>query len=85
MPPIITPLPKSAKEHRLEALERDIVRGQRALTERNRLVVEMVELGYTQADVTRRLNRQRDALDADPLTPDAIHALLKRVTTKEQA
>jgi hypothetical protein len=82
--PTATPPPRSSREQRLEALEREIVRGQRALVERNRLVVELVGMGFTQADVTRRLNRQRVALSADPLTPDAIHAILKRNTTKEQ-
>jgi hypothetical protein len=79
-----TPAPRSSREQKLEALEREVVRGQRALIERNRLVVELVSLGYTQADVTRRLNRQRTALSADLLTPDAIHAILKRNTNKEQ-
>lgn len=83
--PTTPPPPRSSREQKLESLEREIVRGQRALIERNRLVVELVASGYTQADVTRRLNRQRAALSADPLTPDAIHAILKRTTIKEQA
>jgi DNA-binding NarL/FixJ family response regulator len=81
--PIPPPIPQSSREQKLESLERDIVRGQRALTERNRLVVELVAAGYTQADVTRRLNRQRAALSADLLTPDAVHAILKRTANKE--
>jgi hypothetical protein len=81
--PIPPPIPKSSREQKLESLERDIVRGQRALAERNRLVVELVEAGYTQADLTRRLNRQRAALSADLLTPDAVHAILKRTANKE--
>jgi hypothetical protein len=78
------PPPRSSREQKLEALEREIINGQRALMERNRLVVELVAAGYTQADITRRLNRQRTALSADPLTPDAIHVILKRATQKEQ-
>jgi hypothetical protein len=81
--PTPTPPPRSSREQKLESLEREIVRGQRALIERNRLVVELVASGYTQADVTRRLNRQRAALSADPLTPDAIHVILKRTANKE--
>ena len=84
MPTIPTPPPRSSREQKLESLEREIVRGQRALIERNRLVVELVGMGFTQADVTRRLNRQRSALSADLLTPDAIHAILKRTTIKEK-
>ena len=80
----IQPTPaRSSREQKLESLEREIVRGQRALVERNRLVVELVADGYTQADVTRRLNRQRGALSADLLTPDAIHVILKRAANKE--
>lgn len=84
MPTTSTPPPRSPREQKLEALEREVIRGQRALIERNRLVVELVAMGFTQADVTRRLNRQRTALSAEPLTPDAIHAILKRTTIKEQ-
>jgi primosomal protein N'' len=82
--PATPPPPKSAREQKLESLEREVVRGQRALLERNRLVVELIAAGYTQADITRRLNRQREALAADPLTPDAIHVILKRTAQKEQ-
>jgi hypothetical protein len=81
--PTTPPPPRSSREQKLESLERDIVRGQRALLERNRLVVELVASGYTQADITRRLNRQRSALNADHLTPDAIHVILKRTAPKE--
>jgi hypothetical protein len=84
MPTIPTPPPRTAQEQKLESLEREIVRGQRALIERNRLVIELVGRGFTQADLTRRLNRQRAALSADLLTPDAIHAILKRANTKEK-
>lgn len=77
------PLPTSSREQKLESLERAIVRGQRALIERNRLVVELALAGYTQADITRRLNRQRTALRADPLTPDAVHVIIKRTSNKE--
>jgi len=83
MAPTPPPPPRSSQEQKLEALEREIVRGQRALLERNRLVVELVTSGYTQADITRRLNRQRTALSADPLTPDAIHVIIKRTPTQE--
>lgn len=81
--PTTPPPARSSREQRLESLEREIIKGQRALTERNRLVVELVAAGYTQADITRRLNRQRAALNADPLTPDAVHVILKRTAQKE--
>jgi hypothetical protein len=83
MAPTPPPPPRSSREQKLESLEREIVRGQRALIERNRLVVELASSGYTQADITRRLNRQRTALSAEPLTPDAIHVIIKRTITKE--
>lgn len=80
--PPVTPRPKNVSEHRLEALECDVVKGQQALEARNRLVVEMVtKKGYTQSDITRRLNRQRILAKADPLTPDAIFAIIKRAKT----
>lgn len=74
----ITPRPVTASERRLESLERTVVKGHKALDERNRLVVEMVKDGYAQADLARRLNRQRLIAGADPLTPDAVFAILKR-------
>ena len=78
-----TPRPVTAPEHRLETLERDVVKGQKALEERNRLVVELERKGYTQADLTRRLNRQRLLAGADPLTPDALFMILKRAKEKK--
>lgn len=72
------PPPSNQMEVRLEQLEREVVKGQRALSERNRLVCEMAGKGYTQADITRRLNRQRTVGGAKPLTPDAIAVIVKR-------
>ena len=73
-----TPRPVTASEHRLETLERDVVKGEKALKERNRLVVSMFHKGHRQAELTRRLNRQRLIAKADPLTPDAIYMIIKR-------
>lgn len=83
---MITPAPRpvTAAEYRLEALERDVVKGQHALEERNHLVVMMTRKGYTQADLTRRLNRQRVIGGAAPLTPDALFMILKRAKEKKQ-
>lgn len=78
----ITPRPVTADEISLETLERDVVKGQQALEARNRLVVKMVGTGrYTQSNITRRLNRQRLLAKAQPLTPDAIFAIIKRSKT----
>lgn len=78
------PRPVTASEVRLETLERDVIKGQQALEARNRLVVEMEAKGYTQADLTRRLNRQRVIAGGTPLTPDALFMILKRAKEKKE-
>lgn len=83
MPKNTTPPPASPEEERLESLERAIVKGQRALADRNRLIVEMAANGHTQADLTRRLNRVRSRLGAKELTPDALFVILKRKGGRE--
>jgi len=77
------PPPRNQIETRLEQLEREVVKGQRALNERNKTVCEMAQQGYTQADITRRLNRQRTVAGAKPLTPDAVAVIVKRHSDKE--
>ena len=79
----LLPPPRNQLETRLEQLEREVVKGQRALTERNRVVCAMASEGYTQADITRRLNRQRTVAGARPLTPDAVAVIVKRHSEKE--
>lgn len=65
-------------EQRLADLESTYVLGQRALEERNRLVLEMVDAGYTQADIFRRLNEARVKVGGKPITRDAVFMLVRR-------
>lgn len=78
------PPPRNSNEQKLEALERDVIKGQAALAARNALVVQMSNKGYSQADLTRRLNRQRQASGARLLTPDALHMIIKRSTDRKR-
>jgi hypothetical protein len=65
-------------EERLRHLEMLYVAGQQALEERNRLVLEMVDGGYRQADIFRRLNEARERAGGRPLTRDAVFMLVRR-------
>ena len=65
-------------EARLEELERLQVEGRRALDERNRLVVEMVGQGYSQAELFHRLNQARAKAGCKPLSRDAVFMLIRR-------
>lgn len=65
-------------EQRLAELEATYVAGQQALVERNRLVVRMVEDGYRQADIFRRLNEVRVKAGGRPITRDAVFMLVRR-------
>lgn len=67
-------------EARLDELERAQVEGRKALELRNRLVVEMVGSGYSQAEVFHRLNQARATVGVGPLTRDAVFALLRRAS-----
>ena len=79
----ITPEAQTDEEHRLEHLEGIIARGLSAYEQRNRLIVHMVENGYTKADIARRLNRVRERVGVEPLTAAAITATCKRVSLPE--
>lgn len=65
-------------EARLDELERLQVEGRKALDERNRLVVEMVRQGYSQAEVFHRLNQARARVGGRPLSRDAVFMLIRR-------
>jgi len=68
----------------LDRLEAKICRGLEAFPLRNKLIADLVAEGWTQAELTRRLNQTRIRLGAPQLTPDAIAATLKRQPTKER-
>lgn len=65
-------------ETKLADLEASYVKGQQALEQRNRLVLEMVDAGYRQADVFRLLNSARVSAGGKPITRDAIFMLVRR-------
>jgi len=79
----ITPEAVTDDEHQLEYLEGIIAKGLAAYESRNRLIVHMVEGGYTKADIARRLNRVRERVGVEALTPAAITATCKRVGVLE--
>lgn len=66
----------------LDRLEREIVRGLLAYERRNRLIVDLVANGIRQADIARAINNVRSGMGAEPITPDAVAATLKRVKRK---
>jgi hypothetical protein len=63
---------------RLEDLERAVVLGQKALIERNRMVVELADAGHSGASIYHRLNAVRAEEGAQPLTPDAVYVTIRR-------
>ena len=65
-------------EARLDELERIQVEGRKALEARNRLVVEMISQGYSQAEIFHRLNQARAKVGVGPLSRDAVFMLLRR-------
>jgi len=67
----------------LEDLERAVIHGQRALAERNRLLVELADAGHTHASLFHRLNRVRVEEGAKPLSRDAIQVAVRRGRDKQ--
>ncbi len=65
-------------ERMLVDLEAAYVLGQRALKERNQLILDMVDAGVRQADVFRTLNRARVEVGGEPITRDAVFMLVYR-------
>lgn len=65
-------------ERQLRDLEAAYVLGQRALKERNQLILDMVASGVRQADVFRTLNDARVEVGGEPITRDAVFMLVYR-------
>lgn len=68
----------SSKITSLEDLERAVVIGQRALADRNRLLVELADQGQSAASLYHRLNAVRVEEGAQPLSRDAIFVAIRR-------
>lgn len=66
----------------LEDLEEAIVAGQRALAERNRLLVALSQAGHTSASLFHRINDRRTEIGAPLLSRDAIEAAIRRGRAK---
>jgi hypothetical protein len=66
----------------LEDLEEAIVLGQRALAERNRLLVALADAGHTSASLFHRINDRRTEIGAPLLSRDAIEAAIRRGRSK---
>lgn len=62
----------------LEDLERTVLLGQRALVQRNRMLVDLADSGHSGASLYHRLNAVRADEGARPLTRDAIHVAIRR-------
>lgn len=62
----------------LARLETVIANGLLAYEARNRLIVQLVEQGTSQAEVTRRLNKVREKMQVATLSPCAVPATLRR-------
>lgn len=76
------PLPPQP-ERELALLEREVALGIKAMALRNRLMVTMVDAGYRQADITRRLNEVRALVGVEAITPDAVFATVRRARAQE--
>lgn len=68
----------TTQDQTLEDLETRVITGQRALSERNRLLVELADAGHTSASLYHRINAIRKEHGAQPLTRDAIHVAIRR-------
>lgn len=75
---ITTHAPSTPEEKLLEALERQVIQGQRALTSRNNLVAKLHNGGWTKATLFHRLNHARATMGAEPLTRSAIDVTVRR-------
>lgn len=67
---------------RLEAIETVVAQGLVAFDERNEIIYRLVQTGWRQADITRRINAVRKAINAPEITPDAVGATVRRVARK---
>lgn len=67
-------------ERELALLEREVAQGIKAMALRNALLVRMVDAGYRQKHITEVLNEARSAIGVEPLTPDAVHATMRRAS-----
>ena len=65
-------------ETTLEDLETKVIEGQKALADRNRLLVDLANSGHSSASLYHRLNAVRKDLGARPLSRDAIHVAIRR-------
>jgi hypothetical protein len=70
---------------KLAELETKIAKGIATYSERNTLIVRLVESGVSQAEVTRRLNAVRKQAGVATITPDAVAATMRRVYKAEKA
>jgi hypothetical protein len=76
---IRTDSPSTPEEKLLEALERQVIQGQRALASRNNLVAKLHNNGgWTKASLFHRLNHARATMGAEPLTRSAIDVTVRR-------
>jgi len=73
---------RQASIQQLEDLEEAIVLGQRALAERNRLLVALADAGHTSASLFHRINDRRSEIGAPLLSRDAIEAAIRRGRSK---
>lgn len=74
---------RDAAEQALEAIEARVVAGQQALAKRNAMLADLARDGWRQAEMTRVLNRARARRGAEPLSPDAVFAALRRQRQSE--
>lgn len=68
---------------RLAHLQHTIVAGNRAMDERNRLLLTSFDAGSTQASLVEILNEVNRSVGESELTPDAIHRAVKRLREKD--
>ena len=67
---------------RLRTLQHTIIAGNRAMDERNALLLRMFDAGESQPDLVAVLNEVNREVKAPEITSDAIHRAVKRQRAK---
>jgi hypothetical protein len=67
---------------RLQTLQHSIIAGNRAMDERNALLLRMFDTGESQPDLVEVLNEVNREVRAPEITSDAIHRAIKRQRAK---
>ena len=71
--------PRNEVERRLERLQIDVTRGERAREERDRLIYEMWQAGMPQSEIARRLTRAAYRVNGEAVSRNAIQKVCAKL------